>query len=153
MRNSLAALAALTGALACAVPAHAAGANVGFAGTSTTHDIVDGTSFTGSCHYAREAIGLGGSGITYHIAGAGSAGGAYKGIPVVATGIRCRLILPTEIVVSGPEYLPGAAAVTNTDHVSNDASGGLICTTIFAVLRQTPPGEADNLVSTREDCQ
>lgn len=153
MRKSIAALAALTGALACAAPAQAVGANVGFAATSATHALIDGTSLGGSCQYVREAAGLGGSGVTYHLAGAGTSGGAYKGIPVVATGIRCRLLLPREIIVSGPEYLPGALAATNIDHNSNDASGGPICTTIYAVLRQTPPGEADNLISSPERCE
>lgn len=153
MGKSLAVLTAAVAALTIANPAVASdGANVGLGGLSYTSTQIDLSSLTGTCQYAREAAGLGGSGITYHVAGTGTAGGSYKGIPVVATGIRCRLLLPSQIVVSGPEYLPGAVSATNIDHTTNDASGGRICTTVYGVLRQTPPGETDNLINSPERC-
>jgi len=147
--------AALLGATT-AVPVHAVGGHIAPVdgdGTVYVSENVGGTApLSGTCKYVRQAAGVGGSGITYQIAGEGTAAGAYKGIPVVATGVRCRFFLGSSTYASGPEYLPGSAAETNTAVDSNDASGGAVCVTVYAVLRQTPPGEVDNLIDSGEQC-
>ena len=142
---------------ALGVPAHATGGSIGHtidgSGLAYISVTVGGTApLNGVCKYARYTAGIGGGGVDYQIVGAGSATGTYKGIPVVATGVRCRFFLGSQIIVSGPEYLPGAASETDVDYPSSNASGGLICVTVYGTLRQTPPGEPDNVISSGEQC-
>lgn len=153
MKIRIAAAVIIAAVAAVPTAASAAGANAGLGGTSFTYEVSDLTVFAGKCTYAREAAGLGGGGITYHVVGVGTAGGSYRGIPVVATGIRCRLFLPTVTVTAGPEYLPGTVAETDTSYTTNDASRGAICTTIYAVLRQAPPGSTNNTIVSQERCE
>jgi len=146
--------AALLAISASGVPAHAEGgsANFGAAGLAYAADVVGTATLNGTCKYVRYAAGIGGGGVTYQIAGVGTAGGAYRGIPVVATGVRCRFFLGSSIIVSGPEFLPGAVSETDLSHTSNNASGGRVCVKVYGVLRQTPPGEPDNMIETPEYC-
>ncbi|HEU0130130.1 MAG TPA: hypothetical protein VFQ85_03970 [Mycobacteriales bacterium] len=153
-RHTVAAL-ALLAATATGLPARAAGGGVDAGddgGLVYVTYSAGGADLTGACTYVRYAAGVGGSGITYQVVGAGSTGGVYQGIPVVATGVRCRFLLGSTMYVSGPEYLPGAVAETDRAVTSTNAAGGTVCVTVYAVLRQTPPGEADNLLESSEQC-
>lgn len=155
MRKSIILSGSLVVAAASVVPAHAVGGSANFGVTrvayvSETHG--GGGLLGGTCKYARYAAGVGGSGITYEIVGEGHAVGSYNGIPVVATGVRCRFFHNGLVYNSGPEYLPGPLAETDRQVFSNDASGGAACVTVYAVLRQNPPGEPDNVINTTEQC-
>lgn len=106
----------------------------------------------GNCEYARYTAGVGGGGVTFTLVGEGSATGAYRGIPVVATGVACSLAKPDGIWTSGPEYLPGPASETDLTFESYDARGGVVCVKVYALLRQVPPGEPDALVESTASC-
>ncbi|HEV2892074.1 MAG TPA: hypothetical protein VGX28_17000 [Frankiaceae bacterium] len=109
-------------------------------------------NLTGQCVYTRHAVGVGGSGITFTLAGVGNSGGVYKGIPIVATGVKCRFYRSNGFSVeSGPEYLPGAVSVTNRSWDDSSALGGTVCVEVLGVLRQAPPGE-DEFISSGQIC-
>lgn len=155
MIKKLTVLGVLLAAVATAAPADAAGGSLdtGSGGFSYVAETPGGTLvMAGTCQYARYAAGVGGSGITYQIVGEGHAIGTYMGIPVVATGVRCRFYHNATVYTSGPEFLPGFFAETDREVTTNNASGGVACVTVYAVLRQNPPGDPDNLINTPEQC-
>jgi len=146
---------ALVVAAAAPAAAHDAGFRTELGGAAV---ILDDTksptlSLMGECKYARYAVGLGGGGVTFTLVGAGTAIGAYQGIPVVATGVVCRLIKPEATYVSGPDYLPGPLSETDLTFDTWNASGGMVCVTVHALLRQVPPGEPDALITSKEACR
>ena len=160
----LLALAGVAVSLAAAVPAGAigTGASTDVVGTAiVSRDISTNigsvtapsvASFNGQCTYARYAAGVGGSGITFTLVGEATASGTYKGIPVVATGVKCWLYKPDMTVISGPEYLPGFVSETHRSVNSDSAVGGRVCVEVLATLRQTPPGETSPNVSSGIQC-
>lgn len=112
-------------------------------------------SISGYCTYARSGAGLddgGGGTIRFTVAGEATAAGRYKGVEIVATGIKCVLYKPDQTVVSGPEFAPGALAVTNRSIDSYDARGGVVCAEAWALLRTVPAGGSSALVSTGMSC-
>ena len=108
-----------------------------------------GSGLSGGCKYAQRSSG---GGVTYEIAGVVTAAGTYQGIPFVAVRIRCRLFLGASVYTADSGFLPGPVAATHRSVVSGTVSGGRVCATAYGILRQTPPGEPDNLIETSEQC-
>lgn len=159
----LLALAGVAATLAAAPSAGAAGtgAHTDLAGTAVMARTLDSNSsvsgpslatFNGQCTYARYAAGVGGSGITFTLVGVGSSSGAYKGVPIVATGIKCTLYKPDMTIVASQSNLPGYVSETHRSQDSNDARGGQVCVEMFATLQYTPAGENDPYIESGPQC-